>query len=117
MYIGLSSVFKAFENEIYWVLARVEDPRDVKLYVETLRRASQHFIDILEAKRAARSEVSPAPSRTAFVSMKHGHPFASMLGDCAALNRSGSSAGEIEKRSSKNFLLTKSSQLSAAPPS
>ncbi len=49
----LSPVFKAFENEIYRVLARVEDPRDVKLYLESLRRASQHFIDIFEAKRAA----------------------------------------------------------------
>ncbi len=55
---GLSPVFKAFEREIYRVLARVEDPDDVKLYLEALRRASQHFIDILEAKRAA---VVPPP--------------------------------------------------------
>ena len=35
------------------MFARVEDPRDVKLYLESLRRASQNFIDIFEAKRAA----------------------------------------------------------------
>jgi hypothetical protein len=61
---GLSPVFKAFERQIYRVLARVEDPDDVRLYLEALRRASQHFVDILEAKRAAEVKLSsPRVSR------------------------------------------------------
>ena len=46
------------------MLARVKNPDDVKLYLEALRRASQQFIDILEAKRADEVKLSsPRVSR------------------------------------------------------
>jgi hypothetical protein len=41
---GLKPEFKRLEDEIYRVLARVDDPRDVREYIKALLGASQEFM-------------------------------------------------------------------------
>jgi hypothetical protein len=41
---GLSPVFKAFENEMYRVLARVDDPREVRNYLQALIYESRRLL-------------------------------------------------------------------------
>lgn len=41
---GLKPYFKQLENEMYRVLARVDDPRDVAEYVKWLTRESESFM-------------------------------------------------------------------------
>jgi hypothetical protein len=41
---GLRPYFKALEDEMYRVLARVNDPREVKMYVEHLKAESAGWL-------------------------------------------------------------------------
>lgn len=45
---GLKPHFRALENEIRRVLARVDDPRDVRTYLESLRMTSETWYQVNE---------------------------------------------------------------------
>lgn len=45
---GLRPYFKDFEAEVYRVLARVDDPRDVREYIAALRRTSEAWLKVNE---------------------------------------------------------------------
>lgn len=42
---GLAPLFKALEHEMYRVLARVDDPRDVREYLKALKHRSEEWIE------------------------------------------------------------------------
>ena len=49
---GLSPEFKALEAEMYRVLARVDDPRAVVLYLRYMRGQSEWWLQLHDMKRA-----------------------------------------------------------------
>lgn len=42
---GLRPHFKALEDEIYRVLARIDDPREVRHYLQTIREVSRMWLE------------------------------------------------------------------------
>jgi hypothetical protein len=51
---GLKPVFRAFEGEMFRVLARVDDPRAVVRYLKVLRGASRDWLDTFMAERPSK---------------------------------------------------------------
>lgn len=47
---GLRPEFKSLENEMFRVLARVDDPREVMRYLRQLRASSEMWMAIHEAR-------------------------------------------------------------------
>lgn len=51
---GLKPVFRAMEDEMRHVLARVDEPRDARRYITVLRQASRDWLDTFDAERPGR---------------------------------------------------------------